>query len=233
MDAVESYHWWFVSRARIIREILKKTYNKKNNLKILDVGCGTGGNFKLLSEFGEITGVEPDNFAYEQAKLKMLAKTLINTDFIVSKELENQKFDLIVLTDVLEHIEKDELALSKIRNLLTSNGLLLITVPANMSLWSKHDTTHHHYRRYSFSELKSKLLGANFEINFLSYFNFYLFPLVFLGRKLKLNENKDDVDITNGITNRLFKFIFSLERYTISKKLRFPIGVSLITLCKK
>ncbi|MEI6886865.1 MAG: class I SAM-dependent methyltransferase [bacterium] len=233
MDAVESYHWWFVSRAKIIRNLLKKTFKKRTNLKILDVGCGTGGNFKLLSEFGDITGVEPDRFAFEQAKSKKLSKTLINGDFILCKELENKKFDLIVLTDVLEHIEKDELALSKIRNMLLPNGSLLITVPANMNLWSKHDTTHHHFRRYSFNELKRKLLGANFKIEFLSYFNFYLFPIVFLGRKLKFNENKDDVDITNGIANNLFKFIFSLESYSISRRIKFPIGVSLITICKK
>lgn len=233
MDSVENFHWWFVSRAKIVETIITKYFPAKTDLNILDVGCGSGGNFKMLSKFGKITGLEPDEFAATQAKSKNIAIKVIKDDFIINTEVLTQKYDLIVLTDVLEHIEKDKEALNKILGLLSPNGKLLITVPAGMNIWSSHDVTHQHFRRYSKSELKEKLINAKFNIEMLSYYNFFLYPLVFIERKLKLNKNEDDVDMSGGILNSLLKAIFSSEGFWLKSGVNFPIGVSLITVCSK
>jgi len=233
MSANEARHWWFVSRAEIVEEILNKYFPIKKNLEILDVGCGSGGNFKMLSRFGKITGIEPDEFAVKEAEKKKIAKLVLMDDFILNNKLKENSFDLIVLTDVLEHIEMDNEALIKIYKLLKKNGILLITVPAGMNIWSKHDETHHHFRRYSKKELKDKLTRSLFIIEQLSYFNFFLYPIVFIERKLKLNKNEDDVDMSGGVLNSLLKAIFSSEKYWLRKKISFPIGVSLITVCRK
>ncbi len=233
MDSVENYHWWFVSRAKIVETMIRKYFPFKSDLSILDIGCGSGGNFKMLSIFGKITGLEPDEFAATQAKNKNIANKVIQDDFIKNLEVQNQKYDLIVLTDVLEHIEKDKEALNKIINLLQPDGKLLITVPAGMNIWSNHDITHQHFRRYSKNELKEKLLTAGFQINKLSYYNFFLYPLVFIERKLKLNKNEDDVDMSGGILNSVLKVIFSSEAFWLKLGVNFPIGVSLITVCSK
>jgi len=233
MDSVEKYHWWFVSRARIVESIILKYFPEKSDLNILDVGCGSGGNFKMLSAFGKITGLEPDGFAATQAISKNIAIKVIQDDFIKNTDVQSQRYDLIVLTDVLEHIEKDKEALNKILGLLSPNGKLLITVPAGMNIWSKHDVTHQHFRRYSRNDLKDKLLNAGFQINMLSYYNFFLYPLVFIERKLKLNKHEDDVDMSGGILNSLLKEIFSSEGFWLKLGVKFPIGVSLITVCSK
>ena len=65
-------------------------------------------------------------------------------------------FDVIVASDILEHIEKDDEALKNWQRILKPNGKLLVFVPALKVLWSHHDVLNHHCRRYQ----KKTLVGV-------------------------------------------------------------------------
>ena len=93
MNQVEQHHWWFVARRKIIRKVLESFLPESNNLKILEIGCGTGGNLALLSEFGEVSAMELDQTARNIANKKNICE-------IKKGELPNnipftEKFDLI------------------------------------------------------------------------------------------------------------------------------------------
>ncbi len=67
MKDLEDKHWWFVARREIIGSIIEK-YKLKENNKLLEIGFGTGGNYKLLSQHGDLTGLEPSKFAISLTK---------------------------------------------------------------------------------------------------------------------------------------------------------------------
>jgi SAM-dependent methyltransferase len=135
--------------------------------------------------------------------------------------------------DVLEHIKDDKNALEKIVRALKPNGSLIITVPACMFLWSKFDEMgdYPHVRRYSKKTLLDLLGTQKLNIEKISYYNFFLLPLMFATRRVS-KAPKSQLEIPNKLLNRILQTIFSSEKY-IASKLNFPIGASLVAICKK
>lgn len=115
MSNFENIHFWFKARRKILNFFLKQVI-KKNNINILEIGTGTGGNIKLLEKYGKYHGIEFSETAIKiiqekfQNKIEIKKGSYPNTIF-------NKKFDLIVLFDVLEHIEKEEETLHEIKKI--------------------------------------------------------------------------------------------------------------------
>lgn len=235
MSKIEDSHWWFAARRLIIYHIIKHYLNLPKNASILDAGCGTGGNLNLLRNFGKVTGMEMDNKALRLAKEKSMIPVMqgrIPNDI----PFVDKSFDLIVLLDVLEHIDNDRHAIQKLARLLRPDGFFLITVPAFSFLWSKHDEKHHHKRRYRAYELAEKIKQSGLELNYISYYNFFLFPFIaslrILKSKLHLDEKLDDLRMPEKFLNQAFKTIFSAERFLLGS-LKLPYGVSVIAVASK
>jgi len=232
MNQVEQHHWWFVARRKIIRKVLESFLPESNNLKILEIGCGTGGNLALLSEFGEVSAMELDNTARKLANKKKTCE--VKKGALPNNIPFTEKFDLICLFDVLEHIEDDHAAIASIKERLNEKGEIFITVPAYQFLWSFHDVEHPHKRRYTLKNLKKHLLELDFNAYFSSYFNCILFPIIATVRKLLpwKSNNNSSVNIPPKYINIALKKAFSLESEIIPKY-TFPFGVSIIILAKK
>ena len=144
-------------------------------------------------------------------------------------------FDVVVSCHVIEHIEKDGEALNSIKYLMKKNGILVLTVPALMSLWSKFDEVNHHKRRYRKSELSHKIKAANFQILRISYFNSFLLPMIYIYRKATVflkKEEVSDLKMPGKIINFILEKIFLIESYFL-RVVNFPIGVSIIAVVKK
>jgi len=231
-DKEHAKHWWFEGKKNIIFSILKKNISR-NDLKILDFGCGVGINTKMLSEFGSVTCFDQSSEAIKYLKKKF------NNDqkILVENNLENcnELFDLIVASDVLEHIENDEKEIKKLHKLLKPNGFFLATVPAYQFLFSVKDIKLHHKRRYNLSNFKNLILPFFNKIK-LSYYNFFLFLPITLGiiyYKLLKNDFIDKVEKKpNKLLNYLFYKIFTSEGIFLNK-INYPCGISIIFLGKK
>jgi SAM-dependent methyltransferase len=128
MREVEDHHWWFVGRRQIVEQVLK-TLPLPSPARILDAGCGTGGNLAMLSEFGEVTGIERDPGARAMASARGPWR-IESANFPSEVPEFSRKFDMIVLLDVLEHLDDDAATLRTLRGLLAPGGHLVITVPA-------------------------------------------------------------------------------------------------------
>ncbi len=147
----------------------------------------------------------------------------------------DNKFDVILALDVLEHIEEDQRSIEAIKNLLVKDGIVLITVPAFMFLWSSHDILNHHKRRYTLKELENKLKSAGFKIERISYFNSILFLPILLYRVFGRLMNKVrsfDAKMPSPALNHILAGIFQLETF-ILRFLNLPFGVSIIAIARK
>ncbi len=234
MASLEENHWWFAAR-RAIAESIVRRLRLPPGARILDAGCGTGGNLAMLSRYGRVDAMELDDQARQMAKAKGFAQVL-------SGELPNKvpypqgQFDLVALLDVLEHVEDDCGTLEVLVSLLKPGGCLLISVPAFPFLWSAHDEVHHHKRRYFLGGLKSKLENAGLEVAYASYFNTILFPLIFGARLLgKLRAGKresGDLTMPGPWINRLLFTFFSSERFVLGRW-SLPFGVSAMAIARK
>ena len=223
-----SNHWWFQARKKIIGSIISKNFKRK--LNILDFGSGSGVNIKMLSKFGFVNIYEPHLKTTKYLKLKYQnAKK-----FKVLKKIGKNKFDLIILADVLEHIRYDKKELKKLSENLNKNGHILITVPAYKFLFSIKDKILGHHRRYNKNQISS--LFKNFDTIKLTHFNFFLFVpislIIIFFKILNINFIKKVESSPNFFTNKILFSIFMIEKKLI-QFLDLPFGISLLGLFKK
>jgi SAM-dependent methyltransferase len=218
-------YWWFSARRKIFGYILNNIYKKK--IQLLDYGCGVVNNHKIYAKISKSIHI------YDRKKI--LQKYKNNNLVKIYKKNSQIKFDLIILTDVLEHIKYDNNLLKQLSNLLNKNGKILITVPAFNFLFSSKDKQLHHYRRYDKSELKNKI-NKFFILEKISYYNFFLFipiSIIIIYNKIFNLEFIDKVEKKpNHIINKLLYWLFSLEKFFL---FNFPFffGLSIIAIAKK
>jgi SAM-dependent methyltransferase len=207
---------------------------------ILEIGCSSGFFIRdLVKSFPDATIVGAD---VVKEPLYRLAKDypgvpLIRFD-LLQCPLPDQSIDVLVMLNVLEHIEDDVGALKKIFNLLRSGGSLIIEVPACPFLYDAYDAELHHFRRYSVSELQRKLGGVGFKVCRKSHLGFALFP-AFLAVKLvnkwlpvrrKKTVVRDQAARTSE--SRLMKLAMDFELSLLSR-LTLPFGIRILMVAKK
>ncbi len=221
MKNVEDAHWWFRARRRILGYTLKKL-NLPDDARLLEAGCGSGGNLAMLARHGKVSAFESDKSSLLLAEhrgrdlpVRVLGGSLPN-----DVPYQDELFDAVLLLDVLEHISEDGAALLALRKKLKPGGVIIVTVPAFMFLWSEHDTLHHHFRRYRTKQLASLAREAGFVSIRISYFNSILFPLVAIFRiamRLGLRKGGDDLALPSPLVNRVLEAVFAFERFFIGR----------------
>jgi SAM-dependent methyltransferase len=236
MAEVEDTHWWFAGRRAICDRLLDRL-DLPPDAAILEPGCGTGGNFPMLARRGRIFAMDADESALRFAASRNQAE-LARGALPAEIPFAGMSFDLALMTDVLEHLDDPASALRAVHARLKPRAWLLLTVPALAWLWSDHDLTHHHRRRYQASELRGLLVATGFEVNYLSYYNFVLFPAIALARlagkivrRREVANGHHDLKMPPLLVNRMLFELFAAERNVVGK-LRLPAGVSLIALAQ-
>ena len=231
---IQKKHWWFVTKKEIVLDTINIYLSKSSDIKVLDIGCGSGLMLNSLESVGQPFGMDMSDEAINFSKeiFKGRVEKGILPDQI---PYEENFFDLITALDVIEHVDRDIDSLKAIRSRLVSGGKAVITVPAYMFLWSSFDELNEHKRRYTRSELSSKLIQSGFTVEKISYFNTLLFPIVFIVRMLNNMLKRDgasDVDMPSRPLNYILAKLFGLEKYL----LRFgslPFGVSILAVVRK
>jgi len=232
----ERGHWWFVGKRYLVFNFINKYIKiiKDKKLKILDVGCGTGIVGEKLRKFGEVYGLDNSNDAICFCKKRGFDKAKLGS--IDKIPFKDANFDFVTCLDVLYHKGIDDiLALKEISRILVNGGYLFITDAAMKCLWSKHDIIHHSRTRYSSIELRSKLEKAGFEIKKMSYFNTFLFPFIYISRKISniLNlKPSSDIKKTNRFINYLLLVLYHFE-LSLVNYFNYPFGVSIFVAARK
>ena len=246
MDEVEGSHWWFVGRRSILESFLKSIESRlqaasreeaakagtQNAVRILDIGCGTGANLEMLSQFGEAEGVDVSDDALEFCRLKGL-----NAQKGLAERLpfDDGTFDLTTALDVVEHLDDDVAGLREMHRVTKKGGFSLIFVPAYMFLWGVQDDVSNHRIRYTKKQIVDRLKTAGYTIERATYANWTFFAPILAGRTLMRvtgikpeSENNVNISALNGVFGKLF----GAERFWL-KNLNFPFGVSIVIVARK
>ena len=171
MSELEKTYWWHIGKIYLVKDLVESLFPDRTvPLEIFELGCGTGGVTRALTEYGNVTGVDISDDAIELAKQTGL-KNIFKADISDMDPAPYQgRFDLVLALDVLEHLQEDVDAMKKARLMLKAGGYFLVNVPAHKYLWSEHDEALHHKRRYHMLEITKKLKDAGFKIEKKSFF---------------------------------------------------------------
>ncbi len=236
MNRVEDSHWWYIGRRAILESFLERISSalspQSSALKILDVGCGTGGNLEMLEKFGAAEGVDVSDDALEFCQSKGLT---VHKGLAEELPFADESFDVVTALDVVEHLDDDIAGLKEMHRVTKTGGKTLIFVPAFMWLWGVQDDVSNHRIRYTKRQIVERLEKAGYEIERATYANITFFAPILGGRTLMRitgikpeSENNVNVSALNGV----FGKIFSSEKLWL-KKFNIPFGVSIVVVAKK
>jgi SAM-dependent methyltransferase len=209
---IERDHWWFRGRRRLVGGMIR-AFGIPPSAQVLDVGCGTGSNLRMLVEldFEDVTGLDRSEDAIRWCREKELPT--VERGDLCALPFPEDHFDLVLATDVLEHIDEPDAAVAELRRVLRPGGTLIVTVPAFESLWGLQDDVSHHRRRYRKDELVAQLRAVGFTVARSFHFNFLLFVPIWLARQLVrwlgvevASENEINTRWLNALLARIFAF---------------------------
>lgn len=216
-------------------EILLDWLGPVENNKTLVVGSGSGELAAMLAQRGaQVLAVDID-----EASVQLTQKTAnemgvqLQTRCARLEDLTfTNNYDLVLATDVIEHIEDDQKACEQLRNLTRAQGRVVVTVPAMSWLFGYHDEVLGHYRRYSRSQLQNVMLPQGFELLQSRYFGMSLIPVAWLisrvlRRPYPVRQAGEQLQ-GGGVMGRILSWVFQIE-----KKLRPPVGTSVLLLARK
>ncbi len=172
-------HWWWRAREAAILGELRRLRPAAGWRRLLDVGCGNGLFFDRLAEFGAVEGVEPDAALLDPAGPWRGAIHAVPFD---DRFRPDHRFDVVLLLDVLEHLDRPAAALRHALSLLEPGGVVVITVPAFQWLWTRHDALNYHVRRYDRRSLRALAREAGLRIARERYLFQWLVPAKLLVR---------------------------------------------------
>jgi SAM-dependent methyltransferase len=215
----EDTHWWFLGRRRILSTLLDGL-RPDGNWRILDVGCGTGGNFSFLDNYGQVEGCD---YSEEAIRFCLMRGTHpVREASIYELPYEDASFDLVTCLDVIEHLRLDLPAFRELNRVLKRGGFVLATLPMGPQLYSDFDCLSGHLRRYTAREIRLLLGKGGFEPLRMSCYAVLVHPLVryYMWRGSLTNGRvgfTDGMEPLNPSSNRLLQLVLNLEARIISR----------------
>ncbi len=225
-------HWWWQSRTRFVLGHVGRIAQLQPLRRILDIGCGDGLMFDHLVPYGDVRGIEPDASLIDPNNPHRDRITVCPFD---DDYHDDRRYDLILMLDVLEHIDDDLAAMRHLRRLLSPGGHAVLTVPALQMLWSQHDVVNRHYRRYTRRQFGDRLREAGLRLERIGYyFGWTVVPMLL--RRLIAPPAADDAP-TDGYTvsipaqpiNCLLQAVTGIE-HRIASWRGLPIGSSVFAI---
>ena len=230
MAELDQRHWWYCARREVVAALIERVVRPPANAAILEIGCGTGHNFPMLSQFGHVDALELDDQARSIAE-KRLGRSIMSAPLPELAGVPERHYDLVGAFDVIEHIDDDAAAVRSIAGKLKPGGKFVMTVPAHQWMWSAHDTVNHHKRRYSKRRLAQLIEGSPLKLDAVGYFNSLLFPVAIAERMASKALGKDggDLALPPAPLNAALKRTFAAERHLIGR-VPLPPGLSLFAV---
>ena len=219
-----------------------KNFRSSTDGPIFDIGGGNGFVAKGLLDAGlEVVLVEPGTNGATNAKKRGVDHVICATTY--TAKFQPSTIPAIGVFDVVEHIEDDIAFLKHLWELLVPGGILYLTVPAYQFLWSQEDEEGGHFKRYTLSNLKKKMMHSGFVISYSTYIFSYLPILVFFLRTLPYKLNllkstsmcriKKEHSAPKGIGSKILNYIHKWELKKICKLQTILFGGSCMLIAKK
>jgi SAM-dependent methyltransferase len=232
---LERDHWWYRGTRAVYRSLLRR-YVPGPGGPVLDVGCGSGGNLSLLSDWGPVTGLDP---WYPALRACPAGQAHVVQGDARALPFADGTYGLVAMLGVLEHVADDVTVLREARRVCRPGGSILLLTSAFMFLWSQHDEANRHVHRYTAVELRARAASARLRVRYLGYQNAFLFLLVVSVRLLQRllppgGEPRIDMFPMPEPVNSALAGLLALEgRLMARQRVRFPVGVSLVAVLER
>jgi SAM-dependent methyltransferase len=236
MYRVESRHWWFRAKHKIVRSLLARYVpaSATNKPRVIDLGCGCGYLLSLIN--GEYDAVGMDGFSQAVEFSKRRGVRVEVGSLPEPVPFEDGSADAILLLDVLEHLEDDTTCFERATRLLKPGGVAICTVPAYPWLWTKRDEFHQHFRRYTRPAFRKLMNLPGMKSEFVSHMNAVLFPAAvgerIVRKFIPLKEGHGDLKVPAAPINALFRESYAAERVLLGR-VPIPFGLSLVSVSKR
>jgi SAM-dependent methyltransferase len=231
----EEDYWWHLGRLRIIETYLRKVTGCRSDIRMLNVGCGTGGTIPVLEKYGEVNNLDVSEYAIS-FMLRRGYSRVSGTDGVSIPYTDNS-FDVVCAFDVLEHIEDDVRALAEWSRVLKADGAIILTVPAYQCLWSGHDVALHHYRRYTKKRLICAATAAGLRADKASYAIVFSLPLLAIIRvvrkitKVHAAPESSYVDLPKCLNWMFTRFLYFEAK--LHRHVALPAGSSVAAILRR
>lgn len=231
---VEATHWWFAGRRVLFANEIAKL-GISPDARILDVGTSTGTNLRMLRDLGyrNVVGLDFSDEAIRYCASKGLGH--VEKGDICGMPFGDNSFDLVLATDIIEHVEDDHRAVAEIHRVLKPGGHVLITVPTFRSLWGLQDDIAQHKRRYRIGPLRTLVEEPGLSLDRSYYFNFILFLPIWLARRILVAVKpkiRSEGQLNTKTLNAVFGWLFKAD-VGMAGALRPPFGVSALVVAGK
>jgi SAM-dependent methyltransferase len=241
---IEERHWWFAGRRTIVKRLLERVLPPRPDALVIDVGCGTGANIAALAPAYRCLGLDESPQAIAHARARFAGVEYVCEAGVGARADRFASASAVLLMDVLEHVEDDFSLLSQVLALLKPGAQVLITVPADPSLWTQHDESFGHWRRYDAERLRATWRGLAVEERLLSYYNARLYPIVKLVRAISQRRQRaagaagTDFTMPPGFVNRALERFFAGEARALERDIdrgaeTYGRGASLIAILRR
>jgi SAM-dependent methyltransferase len=121
MAELDERHWWYRARREVLEALIRRVARPPRDARILEIGCGTGHNFAMLSTFGHVDALELDDEVRGFAE-KRLGREIVNAPLPELVGVPDEGYDLIGAFDVIEHIDDDRAGIASIATMLKPGG---------------------------------------------------------------------------------------------------------------
>jgi SAM-dependent methyltransferase len=236
---LEETYWWFVAMRQITDAIAADALQNPD-LRILDAGCGTGFNLGYYASAGghDVYGLDVTMDALEWVHTRGFQK--IAQASVVDIPFRPETFDLIFSFDVLQQIpvKMNERAIREMYRVLKPDGHLFVRAAAFEWLRSSHDEDLNTVHRFTRPEMVEKLTRAGFEVEWSSYANAFLFPVILLRRFMKhagIGKGTDVRPLPRGLgwLDSIFRNVLNREAGWFKSGRILPFGSSVICWAHK
>ena len=239
MFQLEDRHWWFVGRRAAIGPVIDAAVPSRDGQRILMVGCGTGGNLRLLTPKGQVVALDYSWDAVSRAKQRKEAELMQAS--AMALPFGDETFAHVMCLAVFYHrgVTDDLAAMREAWRVCKPGGMFVTTDPAfEFTRSSRHDEYMHTGRRYTKRRLLARVQEAGFEPVSAGYYQMCLLPVAFIARRIEgllpRRERKLDSDLAqfpawlNGLIAGFLKAEAALGRVV-----PLPFGLSVYCVARK
>jgi ubiquinone/menaquinone biosynthesis C-methylase UbiE len=231
--AAEDEHWWYRNTRALMAKLLQPWLG--SDQRILDAGCGPGGNGAWLAQHGRVVGVDPARQALEFVRTRRSTTSPVQAS-AERLPFDDAAFDVAVGITLLYTVQDHVAALGELARVLRAGGALLLLEPAFPSLRRAHDVTVHGLRRYRRDELAGLAERSGLRVRRATYAYSFLAPpaavLARLERRRSRSGRDTGSDVERHALDRAFAPLARSERRWLARH-DLPVGTSVVVVATR